>query len=436
MSRGSFLVTTVLIAAAGFGAWSYYGRPDVVALARSEYAKRFGSGEAGQHASAGEGAAKAAPANARQGGPGAAVVTAAAEQQDFPIRRRSIGNIEPNATVVVKSRVDSQLVTQHVKDGQFVKAGDMLFTLDDKELRAAVARDEANLARDEANATRAQADLQRKRELLANKSGAQQQVDQAIADAKAAEAVIAADQANLESDRLRLSYTKIAAPIDGRLGVIQVTPGNLVRAADNTTGSGAGLVTITQVKPVRVTFTMPERELPAIRDAMAKGAPPTVRVYPSGGKTPLASGPLTFIDSAVDMASGTITAKATFANEDLALWPGQYVDVEIELGKRPNTVVLPTVSLQVGQDSPYVFVVKPDSTVELRKVTVAAADGDRTAIVDGVKAGERVVIDGQLRLANGARVRDTARAAQVEPGRAQPDEATGKDAAARPASRS
>ncbi|GGH19999.1 hemolysin D [Alsobacter metallidurans] len=397
MSRTSLLITTVAVVAAGYGAWRYYGQPDLMALARGEGLKQTQ-----------EAKARPQPAAARQGGGGgAAVVTAAAEQMEFPIRRRSIGNIEPNATVVVKSRVDSQLLQQHVKDGQFVKAGDKLFTLDDKELRATIAKDEANLARDQANLTRAQTDLARKRELLAAKSGAQQQVDQAVADAKAAEAQLAADQATLDTDKLRLSYTQITAPIDGRLGAIQVTPGNLVRASDNSSSSNAGLVTITQVKPVRVTFSMPERELTAVRQAMASATPPNVRVFPSGGKTPLASGPLTFVDSGVDVASGTFTSKATFANEDLALWPGQYVDVEIELGKRPDTVVLPTVALQPGQDSPYVFVVKPDSTVELRPVKVAASDGDRTALSEGVKAGERVVIDGQLRLANGARVRDT-----------------------------
>ncbi|PSC03789.1 efflux RND transporter periplasmic adaptor subunit [Alsobacter soli] len=410
MSRASFLITTVAIAAAGYGAWRYYGQPDLLAMAR---------GERPQQTQAAQGGAKPA---APQGGPGVAVVTAAAEQLDFPIRRRSIGNIEPNATVVVKSRVDSQLVQQHVKDGQFVKAGDPLFSLDDKELRAAVARDEANIAKDQANLNRAQADLQRKQELMAARSGAQQQVDQAVADAKAAEAQLAADQAALQTDKLRLSYTQITAPIDGRLGAIQVTPGNLVRASDNSNSSNAGLVTITQVKPVKVTFALPERELSAVRDAIAKGAPPTVSVFPSGGKDALASGPVTFVDSGVDVASGTFTVKATFPNEDLKLWPGQYVDVQVELGKRPGSVVVPTVALQAGQNDPYLFVVRPDNTVELRTVKVAMTDGERTAIASGLKAGERVVVDGQLRLANGAKVRDTS-AAQARSVPKEPAEA-------------
>jgi membrane fusion protein, multidrug efflux system len=388
MNRATLFVLAVLVAGGAYAGWQWAGRPDPFALAQRRAPGEAATGSRGARAAT---------------GPAVAVVTAPAEQIDFPIRRRSIGNIEAMATVVVRSRVDSQLVAQHVRDGQFVRKGDLLFTLDDKELRAAMARDEANLARDEANLARAQADLQRKRELQSSGSGAQQQVDQALADAKAAEAAVAADQATVDTDRLRLAYTRIEAPIDGRLGAIQVTPGNLVRASDS---GGGGLVTITQVKPVRVTFTMPERELAAVRKAMAGETPPVVRVSTGGDPASTASGPLTFIDSTVDMASGTFTAKAVFDNDALALWPGQFVDVEIELGVRPATVVVPTVAIQAGQASPYVFVARPDGTAELRAVTVVVADGTRSAIGKGLEAGERVVVDGQLRLANGTRIRD------------------------------
>lgn len=393
MNRATALVVAGLLGGGCLAAWNWAGRPDVEALLQGR---------------AGPAAARSDQAKRSPGAPAVAVVTAEAQSIDFPIRRRTIGNIEAMATVLVRSRVDSQLLGQHVKDGQFVKKGDLLFTLDDKELRAAVARDEANLARDQANLTRTQADLQRKRDLMSSGAGAQQQVDQALADAKAAEAAVAADEASLDTDKLRLSYTRIEAPIDGRLGSIQVTPGNLVRASD---GGGGGLVTITQVKPIRVSFTLPERDLAAVRAAMADTLAPSVRVFASGSSTAMATGPLTFIDSAVDMASGTITAKAIFANEDLALWPGQYVDVEVELGTRPSTVVVPTVAVQAGQSSPYVFVARPDGTAELRAVKVAVADGERTALAAGVKPGERVVVDGQLRLANGTRIRDASPAA-------------------------
>lgn len=386
MNRVTAILAIGLLAGGSYAVWHWAGKPDVAGLVAGRTAP-----------------AQPAEGGRRTAGPAVAVVTAMAEAVDFPVRRRSIGNIEAMATVVVRSRIDSQLLTQHVTDGQFVRKGDLLFTLDDKELRAAVARDEANLARDQANLTRTQADLQRKRELLSSGSGAQQQVDQALADAKAAEAAVAADEATLDTDRLRLSYTRIEAPIDGRLGSVQATPGNLVRASDS--GAG-GLVTITQIKPIRVTFTLPERDLASVRAAMAGTKAPTVRVFPSGSTASVASGPVTFIDSAVDMASGTITAKATFANDDLALWPGQYVDVEVQLGTRPNTVVVPTVAVQAGQSSPYVFVARPDGTAELRPVKVATSDADRTALAEGLAAGERVVVDGQLRLANGTRIRD------------------------------
>lgn len=407
------LLALALVAAGGFGVWTWAGRPALLQPSGS-------AGSPAREQANTQGGSKGQPRGGQ--GPATAVITAPVQEVDFPIRRRAIGNIEAMATVVVRSRVDSQLVEQHVQDGQFVKKGDLLFTLDDKELRAAVARDEANLARDQAALARTQADLQRKKELLSSGSGAQQQVDQAVADAKAAEAMVAADQATLDTDRLRLSYTRITAPIDGRLGTVQVTPGNIVRAADavGSGGGGGGLVTITQVKPVRVSFTLPERELAGLRKAANAATPPSVRVYASGSRTPLATGPLTFIDSAVDVASGTITARATFANDDLALWPGQYVDVEVDLGSRPDTVVLPTVAVQQGQAGPYVFVARPGGTVELRNVTIIATEGDRSAVDGGLAAGERVVVDGQLRLANGARVRDATPASTAEDGKVPP----------------
>jgi multidrug efflux system membrane fusion protein len=306
------------------------------------------------------------------------------------------------ATVVVKSRIDSQLLTQHVTDGQMVEQGQLLFTLDDKELASQLVRDEANLAKDQAVKDRTDADLKRKRELLSNNSGAQQQVDQAIADNKAAMAAVAADEAAIVADKLRLSYTKITAPIAGRVGTVQVTPGNLVRAND----TGNGLVTITQVKPLRVAFTLPERELTRVREAMTQNRPLTVRVSPSGTNKVLATSTVSFIDSSVDTASGTITVKAIFPNDDLTLWPGQYVDVSVDLDTVPGQAVIPTVALQTGQDSSYVFVVKPDKTVDLRKVAVLASDGERTAVSSGLAPGEKVVVDGMMRLNNGSRVRE------------------------------
>jgi len=342
---------------------------------------------------------------ARRGdGAAVAVVAAAAVQADFPVRKHAIGFVETPASVVVRSRIDSQILDQHVTDGQFVKAGDLLFTLDDRDIKAQIEKDEAMLARDEATHTRNVADLARYKLLFERNAGTQQQVDSATADERSSAASIKADQATLDADRLKLSYTKITAPIDGRIGAVAVTPGNLVSA----NASGTALLTITQMKPLRVSFAMPESELPTLQGALAasKPVPVTARVPNSKSKPP--EGKLNFVDSTVDISSGTITAKAAFANDDLSLWPGQYVDVEIIPETLKDVTVIPTVAVQTGQKGPYAFVLKPDSTVDLRQIKVALSDGAKTAVTEGIAPGERVVTDGQMRLTQGTRVRERA----------------------------
>ncbi|KRE08413.1 hypothetical protein ASE61_02095 [Bosea sp. Root670] len=350
-------------------------------------------------------------------GAAVAVVSAAAIQADFPVRKHAIGFVETPASVLVRSRIDSQIMAQHVTDGQFVKAGDLLFTLDDRDLKAQIAKDEAMLARDEATHTRNLADLDRYRQLFTRNAGTQQQVDQATADEKISAATIQGDHATLDADRLKLGYTRITAPIDGRIGTVQVTPGNLVNASANS--NGTGLLTITQMKPLRVSFAMPESELPTLQGALAaaKPVPVTARV-PNAART-AAEGKLNFVDSTVDVTSGTITAKAAFANDDLSLWPGQYVDVEIIPETLTGVTVIPTVAVQTGQKGPYAFVIKPDSTVDLRQIKVALSDGERTAVTEGIAPGERVVTDGQMRLKQGTRVRERA-AAGEKPAQATP----------------
>lgn len=331
-----------------------------------------------------------------------AVTTAPVVQLDMPVVKRAIGFVETPASVVVRSRIDSQIVGQSVTDGQFVTKGDLLFTLDDRDVRAQIAKDEAAIARDEATHRRAEADLARYQQLLARNAGTQQQVDQSTAEERSTAATIQADKATLDADRLKLGYTRIEAPITGRIGAVQVTPGNLVSA----NASGTALLTITQMKPIRVTFTLPERELPALQAALARGAPVSVTALVPGTHLPPARGVVDFVDSGIDTKSGTITVKGTFANDDLALWPGQYVNVELGLDTLRDVAVVPTVAIQPGQAGPFVYVVVAGDTVALRRVTVALADGDRTAIRDGVKPGERVVVDGQLRLKDGARIRE------------------------------
>jgi multidrug efflux system membrane fusion protein len=336
------------------------------------------------------------------GGPAVSVTTHLAEKTDFPVKKRSIGWIETPASVIVRPRIDSQIAVQHVVDGQMVKKGDLLFELDDREQQAQLAKDQAQLVKDQALLERIQRDLARSTTLLSKGAATQQAVDQGTSDSKSAQASIQSDKAAIQNSQVKLSYTKIFAPIDGRVGAVQVTPGNLVSANSTT-----ALVTITQIDPVRVTFTMPERELSAIRAAVGAGTPPEVRIIPSGSKTATARGMLNFFDSNVDTMSGTVTLKAPVPNADLALWPGQYVDIELYYTPLRDMIVVPSVAVESGQDSPYLYVVKPDGTVEMRKVSVATADGARTAIASGLAAGERVVVDGQAGLSQGTRVRDT-----------------------------
>ena len=374
------VVIALAIAAVAGGGWYYVQR----------------QGEAGKTAE-----------NHRQAGrSGVAVITTAATSETFPVRRRAIGVIETPASVVVRSRIASQIIEQHIQDGQMVKAGDPLFTLDDKEARAAVARDEAAVARDTALLARANADQDRVRQLAARNAAAQSQVDLAVANARSAAAALAGSQAALAASKLQLGYTKITAPMAGRIGAVRVPPGNLVGAGDL---SGQGLVTITQIQPVRVTFTLPERDLAALRAAMLR-QPPMVRVMSPNSGEELATSAVDFVDNAVDTGSGTIVARATFPNRDLRLWPGMFVDVALDLDQRPDTTVVPTVAVQQGQDSPFVYVVGRDGKVDSRPVKVFAALEGRTAISSGVSPGEHVIVEGQQRVGPGVRVNETLRA--------------------------
>lgn len=336
-----------------------------------------------------------------RGGGAATVSTATAHTGDLPVRLRSIGWVEPVEKVSVSTRLNSQIIEQRVVEGQMVKKGDILFRLDDREVRAAIARDTATLTKDQALLARALADLKRGQDLVAKGFLSKATQDQRIADAKAAQATVNADQAALNADRVQLTYTEIRAPISGRAGAVSITPGNLVRTSDTTP-----LVTITQMKPVWITFTLPERDLASLRDAMKPGGTgPVTQAYLANDKTPRATGSITFLDSAVDQTTGTIAVKATMPNDKQELWPGQYVNVEIEVGSRANAVIVPTVALQAGQNGQYVYLVGKDSKVSVRQVQVAGSDGELSAIASGLAAGDQVVVEGQQRLTDGARVK-------------------------------
>jgi membrane fusion protein, multidrug efflux system len=387
--RSLLFICAVVAVLGGLFAWGKYHRTDPVsAEAATQHAAKAQDPVQGQQAGGGGG-----------GKPAVAVKITEVTQGTMPIRRRTIGWVEPIATVAIKSRVDSAIMEQRATDGQFVKQGDVLFVLDDREAKATIARDEAAMAQHQAEVERAHADLERAKTLAVKQAVSKQSLDQAMADARAAEATVAADKAVLQADQLTLSYTTITAPISGRLGAVGVTPGNLVSV-----NGTVALVTITQMQPIRVTFTLPDRDLDALRTALAQYPPAAVRVFVKGDKTPRAKGNLSFIDSSVDVASGTITAKAEFTNDNLALWPGQYFDVEVELGLLGQATIIPSVALQVGQNGLFVFIITPDNKAEIRTVTVAGTDGDKSAIATGLRPGEKVVVDGQHQLAPGSKV--------------------------------
>ncbi|KMO20902.1 efflux RND transporter periplasmic adaptor subunit [Methylobacterium platani] len=356
-----------------------------------------------------------APANPAASRP--VVTTVAAGITDLALTRSAVGWVEPMASVIVRPRIDGVITEQLARDGQVVKAGDVLYRLDDREIRAQLARDEAALARDQATQVRTQNDVRRVGELLSRSSASQAQFDVASAEAKVAAANVAASQAAIEADRVRLDYTTVRAPIAGRLGRVLVTTGNLVKGNES---AGTGLVTITQMRPLRATFSLPERDLDGLRAALARPGTAPVRVYPSGGEAVLATGRLSFVDSSVDQASGTVTAWALFPNEDDRLWPGQYVRIEVDLGSRPGTVTVPQAAVQPGQEGSFVWVVRPDRVAERRAIEVLASRDGRAALAQGLKAGERVVVEGQFRVRPGLpvteRPQDATEAQAAAPG--------------------
>jgi multidrug efflux system membrane fusion protein len=344
------------------------------------------------------------------------VVADVAVETSAPIQVTAIGSVQSIATVMIKSRMDGQIAQVHFKEGQEVKEGDLLFTLDDRAVRAQLAQSEAALERDRASLERAKLEVTRQSGLATRGVASAQKFEDVETSLAVLGATVRAGEAAVENARVNLSYARILAPITGRTGSIALKKGNLVKATE--LSSSTPLVTITQLRPIYVTFTVPERHLADIRAAAAEGSLPVVATIPSQPQTPITGG-LAFVDNQVDVATGTITLKAEFANDDTRLWPGQFVNVTLTLGVQANAVVVPSAAIQIGQNGPYVFVVRPDSTVELRLVRVSRTVNNQSVIAEGLVAGDRVVVDGQLRLANGTRVTVT-RAESASPPKPPP----------------
>ena len=319
--------------------------------------------------------------------------------QDIPIRGQTIGTVIANAVVSLKSQVDGQLLSAKFKEGDLVKQGDVLFQIDPRPLEAALRQAEAQIARDQAQLASAQSDADRAATLAERGIVSMQQRDQMIAQAKALTATLAADQAALDRARLNFSYTTIRAPVSGKTGPYLVHPGNLVSANDDT------LVVINQIQPVKISFFLPQKDLPALQDRMAEGAlSASLRVHnEQTGPRVTTEGDISvkidFIGNVVDEKTGTVELRATFNNPDRRLVPGELVDVTVQLDTIRNAIIVPLAAVNIGQTGgTYVFVVKPDQKVEMRPVRVQFQDEEIAAVGTELKPGETVVTDGQLRL--------------------------------------
>ena len=336
-----------------------------------------------------------------RGAPAPAPVSVArVSSQTVPLRLRAIGNVEPKTTVAVKARVDGQIVAVNFKEGQQVAKGDVLFQLDPRAFEAALHQAEANLARDQASADHSAMQERRYADLLEKNFISKDAYAQFRTNADTAGAVVKASRAAVETARLNLQYCTIRSPIDGFAGRAMLQLGNVVKAND-----ASPLVILNQVRPIYVTFAVPEQALGEIRRYMAAGAlAVSVASKEERQGAPLAEGRLGFIDNSVDTSTGTIKLRAEFENRDLALWPGQFVTVTIDLHDQRDALTIPTLALQNGPQGEYVFVLKPDSTVEVRQVSVSRIEGDLAVVGQGLAAGEQVVTRGQLRLVPGAKV--------------------------------
>jgi multidrug efflux system membrane fusion protein len=333
-------------------------------------------------------------------GPAAApVAVTAALQQSIPVRLQAIGNVEAYASVAVKSRVDGQILEVLFREGQEVKKGEILLKIDARPFAAAQNQAEAQAARDIANRDQAASQAMRYQELLDKNFVSKEAYAQYRTNAQTADATARASHAALENAKLNLEYTVIRSPIDGYVGRALLQAGNMVKANDT-----LSLVVINQVKPVYVSFAIPEQKLAEVRELMRKG-PLTVEVAAPGSDKALAEGRIAFLDNAVDQTTGTIKVRAIFDNRDAALWPGQFYTVRVKLYDQDNAILVPSRAVQTGPSGQFVYVVKADMTVEIRKVVVDRSEGETAVLSSGTVAkGDQVVVRGALRLAPGAKV--------------------------------
>ncbi|MEP6998049.1 MAG: efflux RND transporter periplasmic adaptor subunit [Betaproteobacteria bacterium] len=340
---------------------------------------------------------KESRAAVRKTPPAVPVTVAPVVVKTIPVRLYAIGNVEPYTTVAVKARVDGQIVSVHFNEGDEVRQGALLFEIDPRPFAAALEQVQANLVRDRALLNRAADQEKRYKDLLDKNFISPDAYGQVKTNRESAAATLRADEAAVASARLQLEYCSIHSPITGYAGKIAIQRGNLVKANDTN-----ALVTINQVVPIYVSFSVPERSLSDVRLHQAKG---DLRVQANIPHAPAPiAGKLIFVDNSADLTTGTIKLKATFPNTDKTMWPGQFVNVGVTLYDQPDAIVAPAISVQNGPSGQYVFLVRPDQTVEMRPIQVARTEGDEAVVASGLKAGDQVVTVGQLRLAPGTRI--------------------------------
>jgi membrane fusion protein, multidrug efflux system len=345
-------------------------------------------------------AVSAQTAPAGRGGSNNAVPVAVGKvlRKTMPLDLRVIGAVEPASSVEIRAQITGQLTSVGFKEGDDIKQGDVIFTLDRRPLEATLKQAEANLQRDIAQSANAEVQANRLSDLAQRGIVSRDQLDTSKATAAALAGTIAADRAAVENARIQIQYATIAAPLSGRTGRLMVHEGSLIRANDS-----APLVVINQLSPINVTFAIPEAQLAPLKRYMQRGGV-AVDVAPPSDATARSTGHVTFIDNAVDPTTGTIKVKGSFPNSNRVLWPGQFVNVVLTLSEDRDAIVAPTAAVQTGQDGQYVFVVKKDQSAEFRRVHVIRTVGEETIVSDGLQPDEVVVTDGHLRLTPGARV--------------------------------
>jgi multidrug efflux system membrane fusion protein len=361
------------------------------------------------------------PAGGRRLDPGMRalpVVAVPARKGGIDVYLNALGTVTPRGMVTVKPRVDGQLLRVHFAEGQTVKAGELLAEIDPRPFQVQLAQAEGQMAKDQALLRNAQQDLERYRTLLAQDSISKQQVDTQESLVRQYQGTLQADQAAIDAAKLSLAYSRVTAPIGGRVGLRLVDPGNIVKASD-----ASGIVVIAQLSPIAVVFPIPEDSLPRVMKRLASGDAIPVEAWDRDQKAKLATGRLLTVDNQIDTATGTVKLKAEFANADLALFPNQFVNVRMLVETVPDAVLVPSAAIQRGAPGTFVYVVGEDRSVSVKVVRLGPVQGETTAIAGGLAPGEVVVVDGADKLREGAKVELVTRDAQAAPGPGAPKRA-------------